>query len=136
MARLPGNLQLIRWTLLPALLTALAVPMYSQSATANSAPIPPQPKVSESTQEPIQPPPAADPEARPATPASPEEIRQAQIEEYTKKLYQLSAELRAEVFRTYKDSLSLSALKKAEEVEKLARSLKVLMAREAASAKQ
>jgi hypothetical protein len=44
--------------------------------------------------------------------------------------------LRAEVAKTYKESLSLTVLKKAEEVEKLARSLKALMNQEAAAARK
>jgi hypothetical protein len=59
--------------------------------------------------------------------------RQARIEADTKMLYKLCAELRAEVGRTYKDSLSLTVLKKAEEIERLAKSLKVLMNKEAAA---
>ena len=46
----------------------------------------------------------------------------------------VSAELRAEVAKTYKESLSLTVLKKAQEIEKLARSLKVRMNQEAAAA--
>jgi len=65
-----------------------------------------------------------------------EDARLSQIEEDTTKLYQLSAEFRAEVAKTYKDSLSLSVLKKAEEIEKLARSLKTLMNQESAAARK
>ena len=69
----------------------------------------------------------------PSSTSSPEEVRQLQIEAETKKLYQLSAELRAEVAKTYRESLSLTVLKKAEEVERLAKSLRMLMSRNAAS---
>ena len=62
-------------------------------------------------------------------------MRQAEIEANTKKLYQLSAELRAEVAKTYKESLSLTVLKKAQEVEKLAKILKAEMNQEAAASK-
>ncbi len=41
-------------------------------------------------------------------------MRQAKIEADTKKLYQLSAELRAEVAKTYKESLSVRVLEKAQ----------------------
>jgi hypothetical protein len=68
--------------------------------------------------------------------ATAEALRKAQIEADTKELYQLSAELREEVAKTYKESLSLTVLKKAEEVEKLARSLKALMNQEAAAARK
>jgi hypothetical protein len=64
---------------------------------------------------------------------TPQQQRQSQIEADTRKLYQLAAELRAEVAKTYKESLSMAVLKKAEEVERLAKSLKVLMSQEAAS---
>src|ERR1700760_505502 len=60
------------------------------------------------------------PRADAAPPAAEDQLRKAQIEEDTKKLYQLSAELRAEVGKTYKDSLSVAVLRKAEELEKLA----------------
>jgi hypothetical protein len=59
--------------------------------------------------------------AAPATAADP---RQAQIEADTQKLLKLSQELKAEVAKSSKDTLSLSVIKKAEEVEKLARTLK------------
>ena len=132
MARLLGNPRLIRWTLLLALLTSFfAAPMHSQPTKANSIPEP-KPQVNLSTQESTQPP-AVDLKAEHFPPASPEQLRWAQIEVDTKKLYQLSAELRAEVAKTYKESLSLTVLKKAEEVEMLAKSLRVLMSKEAAS---
>ena len=135
MARLPGKLRRIRWTLLLALLMSVyAVPSYSQSNAANSISAEPKPEVSQSTQESKQPL-AVDPRAGLSPSASPEDLRQAQLEADTKKLYQLAAELRAEVARTYKESLSLSVIKKAEEVEKLAKSLRVRMSKEAAIAR-
>jgi hypothetical protein len=63
-------------------------------------------------------------------------MRQAQIEADTKKLYQLSAELRAEVAKTYKESLSVTVLKKAQELEKLAKSLKAEINQQVAAAKR
>jgi hypothetical protein len=68
--------------------------------------------------------PAAAPDARPMTP---EEARQAQIVADTEKLYQLAQELQAEVAKSSKNTLSLAVIKKAEEVEKLAKSLKERM---------
>jgi hypothetical protein len=131
MARLLGNPRLIRWTLLLALLTSFfAAPIHSQSTKANPTPAP-KPEVNLSTPESTQPP-AVDQKAEHSPPASPEQLRQAQIEADTKKLYQLSAELRAEVAKTYKESLSLTVLRKAEEVEMLAKSLRVIMTKEAA----
>jgi len=62
-----------------------------------------------------------------AKPMTPEETRQAQLLADTQKLYQLTQELRAEVAKSNKDMLSVSVIKKADEVEKLARSLKERM---------
>ncbi|HKD60841.1 MAG TPA: hypothetical protein VKB47_10290 [Terracidiphilus sp.] len=66
--------------------------------------------------------------------APPEELRETPIEVDTRKLHLLAAELRVEVGKTYKESISVVALKKAAEVEKLAKSLKQEM-KEAAAAK-
>jgi hypothetical protein len=49
---------------------------------------------------------------------------QAQIIADTQKLVKLSEELKAEVAKSNKDTLSLAVIKKAEEVEKLAKTLK------------
>ena len=132
MARLLANPKLVRRALLLALLTPVfTAPMHSQSINAN--PIPEsRTQVNLSPQESTQPP-AIDPKAEHSPPASPEQLRQAQIQAETKKLYQLSSELRAEVARTYKESLSVTVLKKAEEVETLAKSLRLLMSKEAAT---
>lgn len=77
--------------------------------------------------------PTSDPKSQTSAPVTLEEIREAKIEADTKRLFQLSAELRAEVAKTYKESLSMNVLRKAEEIEKLARSLKALMNQEAAA---
>ena len=58
---------------------------------------------------------------------SPQEARQAQIVADTDKLYQLAQELQAEVTKSGKNTLSLAVVKKAAEVEKLAKSLKERM---------
>ena len=68
--------------------------------------------------------PAAAPDAKPLTP---EEARQAQIVADTNKLYQLAQELQAEVAKSSKNTLSLAVVKKAAEVERLAKSLKERM---------
>ena len=68
-----------------------------------------------------------------ATQASPEELQKARIEADTRKLYQLALELRTEVGKTYKQSLSLTVLKKAAELEKLAGKLKSEMSHEASA---
>ena len=133
MARKFENSQLIRSALRFVLLTMVfAVPLYSQSNPA--APEGTNPQASTSTGEPNQDP-AVGPKAELPPSAKPEEMRQAQIDADTKKLYQLSAELRAEVAKTYKESLSLTVLKKAQEIEKLAKSLKAEMNQQAAAAK-
>jgi hypothetical protein len=135
MARTRKKLQLIRSTLLlVALSLVFSGTVYSQSNPTEPKPAEPKSQVSPSTHEPDQTP-ADDPKTELSPTATPEELRQAQIEADTKKLYQLSAELRAEVAKTYKESLSLTVLKKAEEVEKVARNLKVLMDQEAAAAR-
>jgi hypothetical protein len=130
MARLLGNPQQILWMFLLTLLTSVLAPaMHSQSSKADPDSEPkPEVKSQESAQ-----PPVVDVNSENPPAASAEQLRQAEIEADTKKLYQLSAELRAEVGKTYKESLSLTVLKKAEEVEKLAKGLKILMMKEAAS---
>ena len=55
---------------------------------------------------------------------SPKEIREAQIAADAQKLFQLAQELKVEVDKSTKDTLSLSVIKKSEEIEKLARTLK------------
>jgi hypothetical protein len=62
-----------------------------------------------------------------AKPMTPAEARQAQLAADTRRLYQLTQQLKEEVAKSNKDTLSLPIVKKAEEVEKLARSLKERM---------
>jgi HAMP domain-containing protein len=117
--------------LLALLMPVLATSLRSQQANPNPAPEPaPQPSQSVQAQALRQ---AADVKTGKTPATTLEQIRQDEIEAETKKLYELSAELRAEVARTYKASLSLKALKKAEEVEALARSLRILMKQETAA---
>jgi hypothetical protein len=61
---------------------------------------------------------------------SPEEARQAQFVADSQKLYQLAQELKVEVAKSDKNTLSIAVTKKAEEIEKLARSLKERMRKE------
>jgi hypothetical protein len=61
---------------------------------------------------------------------SPEQARQAQYVADSQKLYQLAQELKAEVAKTNKNTLSITVTKKAEEIEKLAKSLKDRMRKE------
>ena len=100
-----------RWLLAVVLGFAFVLPVHPQSTAAASTPSESKPQVGQDapqTSRPSSPPTEASPQA------APEELRQAQIEEDTKKLYQLSAELRAEVAKTYKETLSLAVLKKRE----------------------
>ena len=136
MAKHTGRPTLIHcWFLAAVLGSAFVLPAHSQSSAAASTPSESRPQAGQDALQTSRPSPS--PPTTEASPqATPEELRQAQIEEDTKKLYQLSAELRAEVAKTYKESLSLAVLKKGEEVEKLARSLKELMNQEAAAARK
>jgi hypothetical protein len=65
--------------------------------------------------------------SEPSKSMTPVEPRQAQLLADTLKLYQLTQELKAEVAKSNKDTLSIAVIKKAEEVEKLAKSLKERM---------
>jgi hypothetical protein len=66
---------------------------------------------------------APDTTPSPAPPAV-TDPHQAQINADTQKLVKLSEELKAEVAKSNKDTLSLTVIKKAEEVEKMAKTLK------------
>jgi hypothetical protein len=135
MSRILKNLGLIRSVLLLVLVSPVfTVLAHSQSSPADPVSSEPKSTTSPSTHESNQTP-TVDPKTELPRFATREEMRQAQIEADTKRLYQLSAELRAEVAKTYKESLSLTVLKKAEEIEKLARSLKVRINQEAAAAR-
>jgi hypothetical protein len=59
-----------------------------------------------------------------APPSAPVDPAQAQLIADTEKLLKLSQELKAEVAKSDKDTLSLSVIRKADEVEKLAKSLR------------
>jgi len=135
MAKDPEKPRQIRWFLLAVVLgSAFALPVHSQSSAAPASPLEPKAQVGkDAPQSNLSSP---DPRTDALPPASAEEAREAQIEENTRKLYQLSAELRTEVAKTYKESLSIAVLKKAEEVEKLARNLKLLMNQEAAASRK
>jgi type VI protein secretion system component VasF len=65
------------------------------------------------------------PPAQTATqPLTPAERKRAELLADTEKLYQLTQELKAEVAKSNKDTLSVSVVKKAQEVERLAKSIK------------
>ena len=70
---------------------------------------------------------AADATEKPAGPMTPAEARKAQIQADTERLYKLTQELKEEVAKSNKDTLSVPVIKKADEIEKLAKSLKERM---------
>jgi len=115
--------------LLPILALLSAEPAWAQQPGSPSPPA----ASSEPAQQKQAPTPKADhgQEQKPAAaadkPATPEEAQQAQLVADTKKLYELAQELQAEVAKSNKNTLSLAVVKKAAEVEKLAKSLKERM---------
>ena len=130
MTRIGKCARLIRVTLLLAVASSLSpVPLRSQSTPANPTTQEPGARPGE-PQEQKQPAPVPELKGEPAVPVvegGHEATREEQIESQTKELYRLSAEMRAEVAKTYKDQLSVVVLRKAEQIEKLAKSLKALM---------
>lgn len=99
-----------------------------QSSTSSQAP---STKPDEKAADPASPKSDAD-AAKPAAnkPTTPEEARQAQFLADSQKLYQLAQELKAEVAKSNKNTLSIGVTKKAEEIEKLAKSMKERMRKE------
>jgi hypothetical protein len=80
--------------------------------------------------------PATDEAAKAAAPAaasdapkqlSGSEVRDAELAANTARLYRLANELKAELEKSGKDTLSLSVMKKADEIEQLARKIKAQM---------
>lgn len=128
--------------MLPALLLGLlaygpSARTCAQSPSAQSAQMEPKPDATPSTNSPERK--EATPEASPprtADPQTPEEVRHAELAADTKRLYELAKELRAEIAKTNKGTLSVAVVSKTKELEKLATNLKVRMAAEAASSKQ
>lgn len=57
-------------------------------------------------------------------PLTPEEKKRAELRADTEKLYRLTQELKVEVDKSNKDTLSVSVIKKAQEIERLAKSIK------------
>lgn len=57
-------------------------------------------------------------------PETPEEKKHAELMADTEKLYKLTQELKVEVAKSNKDTLSVSVVKKAQEIERLAKSIK------------
>src|ERR1700738_1825033 len=119
-----GKMQLIRFMfslLLLVLMPANRICAQSTAAEPTKTESKPAPSVAGKTEA--------------SAPMTPEEMRHAQLAADTKRLFQLAADLRTEVAKTNKDTLSLTVVKKAEEVEKLAKSIKERMNNEARSTK-
>jgi hypothetical protein len=58
------------------------------------------------------------------TSLTPEEQRKKDLEADTERLYKLTQELKAEVAKTDKNTLSVTVVKKAQEIERLAKSIR------------
>lgn len=108
--------------LIPIFVLLSAVPALAQQSTPSPDAAPPKQDQSPKKDAAQDQKPAAP--ASDAKPKTPEEARQAQIVADTAKLYELAQELQAEVAKSNKNTLSLAVVKKATEVEKLAKSLK------------
>jgi hypothetical protein len=109
-----------------------AFPTWAQQAAEDSSqtsPAPPQDGTTSTATPAAQKPdaPGAKTDAVAPKPMTPAEERQAQLVADTNKLYELAQELQAEVAKSSKNTLSLAVVKKAAEVEKLAKSLKERM---------
>jgi hypothetical protein len=103
----------------------LVSPAVAQTATPPKPATDAPPAAANETSEPKAPAASAEaPKPLDTSKMSPKEARQAQIAADTERLYQLAQELKAEVAKSNKDTLSLTVIKKAAEVEKLAHSLK------------
>ncbi len=120
-----------------AVLTALlALPLWAIPISAHAQQEPQQSTQSKtSTQQPAPKPDEKGDDSANAKPAttqamSPEEVRQAQFVADSQKLYQLAQELKVEVAKSDKNTLSIAVTKKAEEIEKLAKSMKERMRKE------
>ena len=113
------------------LLLALTISAAAQS-TQTSPPAQEQPTQTPQTQDAAKPTsdtakPATSDSAtasKPATPMTAAEKRRADLQADTERLYKLTQELKAEVDKSNKDTLSVSVIKKAQEVERLAKSIK------------
>ncbi len=106
----------------------LLIALLLGSSLAAAQASPPQEKTPDQQTAPAQAAPTAPRAAQPSVKESPkEEQRQAKLLADTNHLYELVQQLKAEVAKSSKDTLSLEVVKKAAEVEKLAKSLKERM---------
>jgi hypothetical protein len=104
--------QPLKLRLLQATSQALALSLFLCIPAAAQNP------TSDSSAKQATPPPAAQ---KPMTEA---EKRKADLQADTERLYKLTQELKAEVDKSNKDTLSVSVVKKAQEIERLAKSIK------------
>ena len=122
-------LKLFAWTV-PLMALAL---ISAESLPAQSTPATAAPDATTRSQTPDnndqKPPLTTSPEST-AAKLTPAEVRKAQILEDTNRLYRMAEELKAEVAKSNKDILSVAVVKKADEIEKLAKSLKERMRNE------
>ena len=102
-----------------------AFPAWAQQAGGDSSQTPAS--AGQETTTPAPTPSTQRPDTAVVKPTTPAEVRQAQLVADTNRLYQLAQELQSEVAKSSKDTLSLAVVKKAAEVEKLAKSLKERM---------
>lgn len=111
-----------------------AFPTWAQQAAGDSSQTSPDPVQDGAAAPAEQKPdaPGAKTDGAAPKPMTPAEERQAQLVADTNKLYQLAQELQAEVAKSSKNTLSLAVVKKAAEVERLAKSLKERMKTESA----
>lgn len=106
-------------------------PQPQQSDQSSSASQAPSTKPDEKATDAASPKPDADAAKSAANkPMTPGEARQAQFLADSQKLYQLAQELKVEVAKSNKNTLSIEVTKKAEEIEKLAKSMKERMRKE------
>lgn len=106
-----------------ALLLSIALAAGAQNPPAAPASAPPQSQPPAAASAPAQTAPASaqTTTAAPAAPLTPAQQRSVQLAADTAQLQQLAAELKAAMDKSSKDTLSFTVIKKAQEVEKLAR---------------
>jgi len=116
-----------RWLTLGVLVFFFAVGKYSFAQESSHSQTGAPPASSPSTQSDAKKTPDAAAASAPAAVSN--DPQQAQLIADTQKLVKLTQELKAELAKSNKDTLSLTAIKKADEVEKLAKSLKEEMSK-------
>jgi hypothetical protein len=111
-------------------------PTQPQPAAASEQETPPEPPATPGPAEPSQqavvpeapPKPAAQPAAAPPPPAAPVgNAAQQQLQKETATLLQLAQDLKAEIEKAGSNTLSLVALRKADEIQKLSKNLRQAM---------